>query len=223
MQANMTTKRSVDRRLVKKSKRLSWLLRHGASEVGLDMDEAGWVEVDAVLRTLRMSAAELDMVVRQNDKRRLQLVGGRVRACQGHSIDNRAVTREGLERSWAIYADAAPVWHGTSVDVVASIAAQGISPVQRTHVHLAPSVTSKVGKRSAVHVMLEVSPARTQAAGVTLYQAPNGVVLAREIPASCVVGLRAMTKRAQQAQAELAALFEGVTNHDIGAIVGSAR
>lgn len=207
MNANMTSKNTVDRRLTKKSKRLSWLLRHGASEVGLDMDAAGWVPVPAVLDALHMSLADLEEVVARNDKQRLQLVDGRVRASQGHSKDNRAVTLDALERSWQVHAGEASVWHGTSLEAVAAIAAEGISAVARTHVHLAPTLVSKVGKRAAVHVMLEVSPARVRAAGVTLYAAPNGVILARAIPAACIVGLRPMTARARAREAELAALF----------------
>jgi putative RNA 2'-phosphotransferase len=201
----------MDRDLIKKkSKKLSWLLRHGATEVGLDMDEAGWVDVRSVLETLRMTKGELEQVVRQNDKSRLELVGGRVRACQGHSIDNHAVTREGLERSWTVVTSDDSVWHGTSIDALPGIAREGILAVGRTHVHLAPAMTSKVGKRSTVHVMLEISPARVRAAGVTLYAASNGVVLAREIPAACVVGLHAMTKRAHEAKHLLAQMFEGI-------------
>ena len=200
----------VTRGLTDKSKRLSWLLRHGASELGLAMDSAGWVEVDAVLRALDISRDELETVVRENDKRRLELAGSRVRACQGHSRDNRAVTREALERSWSVHSEEAKLWHGTSLDAVASIAAEGILPGQRTHVHLAPSLASKVGKRAAVHVGLEVCPARVRRAGVTLYRAPNGVLLARWIPASCVTGLQALSKRARRREHELAALFESV-------------
>lgn len=194
----------------KKSKKLSWLLRHGASEIGLDMDEAGWVDVDSVLRILNMQLRDLETVVRENDKRRLELEGGRVRACQGHSIDNIAVTREGLERSWTVITSDASVWHGTSVDAVRGIAREGILAVGRTHVHLAPAMSSKVGKRASVHVMLEISPARVRAAGLNLYAASNGVVLARAIPAACVVGLHTMTKRAREQQAQLMTLFEGL-------------
>jgi putative RNA 2'-phosphotransferase len=205
-----STPKMDEHRIKKKSKRLSWLLRHGATEVGLDMDEAGWVDVDAVLHALGMAREELDIVVRENDKRRLELVGGRVRACQGHSVDNFAVTREGLEGSWTLYASDESVWHGTSIEAIPSIAREGIMPVGRTHVHLAPTMVSKVGKRASVHVMLEISPIRVRAAGLNLYVASNGVVLAREIPPSCVVGLHAMTKRAREAQSHLAALFEGI-------------
>jgi putative RNA 2'-phosphotransferase len=196
-------------RVKKRSKRLSWLLRHGASEVGLDMDEAGWVDVEQVLEVLEMPMHELETVVRENDKRRLELRDGRVRACQGHSIDNHAVTREGLERSWTVVSSDASVWHGTNIEAVRSIAREGILAGGRTHVHLAPAMESKVGKRASVHVMLEISPARVRAAGLNLYAASNGVVLAREIPPSCVIDLHAMTKRAREQQAQLAALFEG--------------
>jgi putative RNA 2'-phosphotransferase len=194
----------------KKSKKLSWLLRHGATEIGLDMDEAGWVDVDSVLRVLNMQLHDLQIVVRQNDKSRLELQGGRVRACQGHSIDNLAVTREGLERSWTVITSEASVWHGTSIEAVRSIAREGILAVGRTHVHLAPAKSSKVGKRASVHVMLEISPARVRAAGLNLYAASNGVVLAREIPAACVVGVHTMTKRAREQQAQLTALFGSI-------------
>jgi putative RNA 2'-phosphotransferase len=197
-------------RVKKKSKKLSWLLRHGASEVGLDMDEAGWVDVDSVLRVLNMQLSDLETVVRENDKRRLELVSGRVRACQGHSIDNHAVTREGLEQSWTVITSEASVWHGTSVDAVRGIAREGILAVGRTHVHLAPAMVSKVGKRASVHVMLEISPARVRAAGLNLYAASNGVVLAREIPAACVVAVHTMTKRANEQRSQLTALFEGI-------------
>jgi putative RNA 2'-phosphotransferase len=207
----MTSTKTMDADQVKKrSKRLSWLLRHGASDLGLDMDEAGWVDVEQVLGILNMPMHELETVVRDNDKRRLELRDGRVRACQGHSIDNHAVTREGLERSWTEVTSEASVWHGTSIEAVRSIAREGILAVGRTHVHLAPALVSKVGKRASVHVMLEISPARVRAAGLKLYAASNGVVLAREIPPSCVVGLQAMTKRAREQQAQLAALFEGI-------------
>lgn len=207
----MTSTRTMDAEQVKKkSKKLSWLLRHGATELDLDMDEAGWVDVDSVLRVLNMQLHDLETVVRQNDKSRLELVGGRVRACQGHSIDNHAVTREGLERSWTVVTSEAAVWHGTSVDAVRGIAREGILAVGRTHVHLAPAMSSKVGKRASVHVMLEISPARVRAAGLNLYAASNGVVLAREIPAACVVGLHTMTKRAREQQAQLTALFGSI-------------
>lgn len=178
---------------IAKSKRLSWLLRHGAPEVGLAMDEAGWAPVDAVLRATGMTRAELDEAVRTNTKQRLQIIGERVRACQGHSLANAAVTREGLERSWLAHEGDASLWHGTSRAAIDGIAAEGILPIARTHVHLAPSDASIVGKRAVVALLLEVDPTRLRAAGIGIFVAPNGVVLVREVPAACIVGVRATT------------------------------
>ena len=79
------------------SRRLSWLLRHGAGAVGLDMDAAGWVPVAQVLAAPRISRAELEAAVRTNDKGRLQLAGDRVRAMT--RFDNSVLPWFGLPRS----------------------------------------------------------------------------------------------------------------------------
>ena len=86
---------------VRQSKKLSWLLRHGAQQAGLAMDEAGWAAVPDVLRIARMSHRQLRTCVAENNKKRLQLEGDRVRCTQGHSLDGMPVTLEGLEASWA--------------------------------------------------------------------------------------------------------------------------
>jgi putative RNA 2'-phosphotransferase len=185
------------------SHKLSWLLRHGASEAGLDMDAAGWADVGDVLRTLGMSRAALDNAVRENNKARFDVRGGRIRACQGHSLAGTPVTLEALEASWERYEGDGPVWHGTRAATVGSIAREGILPGERTHVHLAEALDSTVGKRANV----EVSPARLSAAGVGLFVSPNGVLLARSVPPVAIVGLRCMTDRARRQGDALSALL----------------
>jgi putative RNA 2'-phosphotransferase len=187
------------------SRRLSWLLRHGAGEVGIEMDAAGWAPIAEVLRALGMSRAAFDAAVERNDKARLEVRGARVRACQGHSLEGMPVTREALEASWAPFEGDAPVWHGTRVAAIAGIAAAGILPGARTHVHLAPAIDSVVGKRAAVDVMLEIAPDRLRARGFALFQSPNGVVLAREVPPGCIAGLTPMVERARRREADLRA------------------
>lgn len=187
----------MDRRLVRQSKKLSRLLRHRGPDVGLRMDPAGWVEVDELLGHLQITRGDLEEVVRLNDKQRLQLLGSRIRCCQGHSLDCRAVTREALEASWSRYEGGDSVWHGTRVEVVEAIARDGILAQNRTHVHLAPATDSVVGKRAAVAVLLEVSCARLRERGHEVFTAPNGVILTRHVPAACVVGLRTLSDDAR--------------------------
>src|SRR5262245_35534210 len=126
-------------RLTDTSKKLSWLLRHGAPSQGIAMDAAGWVAVDDVLKALRMPLSLLEQVVQENTKNRLEIKDGRVRASQGHSTEGMPVTLDGLEASWEeVHADTS-IWHGTSVDAARSIARDGIRPVART-----PGLTADV-------------------------------------------------------------------------------
>lgn len=196
-----------DKKITRVSHTLSALLRHGANEAGLAMDAAGWAAIDDVLRKARIDRATLDAVVRENNKSRLEVRGERVRACQGHSRANMPVTLDALEASWEVDPRDAPVWHGTGVDALASIAREGLLPGERTHVHLAGATDSKVGKRAGVDVMLEIDTGRLRAAGLTLYRSSNGVLLVRAVPPGCIGGLVAESRKARDQEHALRALF----------------
>lgn len=193
--------------IIEKSKTLSWLLRHGAREAGVSMDAAGWVPVNQVLRYLRMTRDELNEVVETNSKSRLEIKNDLVRAVQGHSTDNMPVTLEALEASWTLYEANGSLFHGTTVEATDPISREGLVPQKRTHVHLAPSLDSKVGKRSATPVVLEVSTERLRQAGEKIYEAQNGVVLVRRVPVSCFVDLVCTTKAAEKRERDLKARF----------------
>jgi putative RNA 2'-phosphotransferase len=191
------------------SKRLSWLLRHGAPSEGIAMDAAGWVAVADVLRALRLTRAELTDVVELNTKSRLDLRGEQIRASQGHSTEGMPVTHDALEASWDRFVGAGPIWHGTAIEALPGIAREGLVPQARTHVHLAAELDSKVGKRASVHVMIEVSVERLGELGIGVFQSQNGVLLARCVPTAAIVGIRAMTARAKAKEPALRALFSG--------------
>jgi putative RNA 2'-phosphotransferase len=189
------------------SKKLSWLLRHGARESGVAMDAAGWAPVAEVLRALRMTRSLFDEAVATNTKSRLEIAGDRVRASQGHSPSGTPVTLDALEASWASWSGEGPLWHGTHANALPGIARLGILSGERTHAHLTDSLESAVGKRSQVDVMLEVSPALLRAEGIGIHRSPNGVILIRHVPPACIVGLVPMTKRARADEARLRAAF----------------
>lgn len=189
------------------SHKLSRLLRHGATEAGLDMDAAGWAEIADVLRLLRMSREALDIAVAENNKARFEVRGQRIRACQGHSARGMPVTEDALEASWTRLGEEGPVWHGTGIAALPSIAREGLLPGERTHVHLAEALDSTVGKRANVDVMLEVSPTRLAELGIGIFVSGNGVILVRRVPPAAIVGLRPMTDRARREGDSLRALF----------------
>src|SRR5688572_13968756 len=74
------------------SKFLSFVLRHEPQSIGIELDAAGWVDVDVLLRACAdkgrpLSRAELDEVVATSPKQRFAFSddGRRIRANQGHS------------------------------------------------------------------------------------------------------------------------------------------
>lgn len=180
--------------LVAKSKKLSWLLRHGARESRLTMDEAGFASVTDVLRLTRLSREQLDFVVTHNSKSRFEVRGERVRAVQGHSPEGTPVTLEGLERSWEEVLGDARLYHGTSVEAARAILdSAGVHAAARSHVHLAPTRDATVGKRAGVDVLLVISPVLLREAGLRVFRAPNGVLLARAVPRDAVTDILAAT------------------------------
>lgn len=200
------TKNNEDLRA--RSTRVSWLLRHGANERHLPMDTAGFATIHDVLRETRMTRDELDAVVADNNKQRFQIVGDRIRAVQGHSLDGTPVTLAGLEASWELVVDDAPLFHGTSVDAARAIlTSDGVHAAARSHVHLAAAVDATVGKRAAVDVLLEIDAHTLRTSGLAVFRAPNGVLLTRSVPRAAVVAITASTRRGTAALAGLTPLL----------------
>lgn len=192
------------------SKKLSWLLRHGAHEAGLALTPDGWANLDAVLRMLKLSEETVRRVVSSNEKKRFELdeSARRIRASQGHS--EGIVQVEEVESTWTRFEGTGLLFHGTHRAHLPEIAKQGLIAMSRTHVHLASSKDAVVGKRANVEVMLAIDPAKVRAEGEPLFVSPNGVVLARRIPRSAIVGLDAMTRAARSEEAALRALLFAV-------------
>ena len=173
----------MDKHLKHKSKFLSLVLRHQPEAAGVALDDAGWVAVDALLAGCAaagtpITRAELDAVVRTNDKQRFALSedGTRIRANQGHSVE--------VELGHAPADPPAVLYHGTSTDALPSIRAVGLERRNRHHVHLSdrPDTAAAVGGRHGKPVVLAVDAARMRADGHAFYRTPNGVWLADAVP-----------------------------------------
>jgi putative RNA 2'-phosphotransferase len=147
------------------------------------MSAEGWALIEDVCKVLRMDRTALAAAVQHNDKARLEVDGDRIRACQGHSAEGMPVTREALENSWRRVRPVEELWHGTNLGVLDLILRTGLHPGRRTHVHLAPSQDSHVGRRSRVDVLLGIDPAKLDQ---PVFQAPNGVLLVRSVPPEAI-------------------------------------
>jgi len=165
------------------SRRLSRVLLHRPDDVGLALEPAGWLPVDDLLAAyarsgLSVTRAELDEVVRTNDKQRFTFdsTGTRIRAVQGHSVP----VDLGLE------AQSPPprLWHGTSERHAAAVRREGLDRRSRHHVHLSadPETARRVGARHGRPVVLTVDAAAMARDGHVFLQAANGVWLTLHVP-----------------------------------------
>lgn len=170
-------------RLVRLSKRLSYVLRHDPGSHGLTLDREGWVDVDLLLAALSrhgrpVSRVDLELVVARNDKRRFALDTSRrrIRAQQGHSVP--------VDLGYLPRTPPPVLYHGTPEPNVPAILRDGLVPGRRHAVHLSPDAATAraVGDRRGPSVVLEVDAARLAADGTELTCSPNGVWLAAAVP-----------------------------------------
>ena len=143
---------SADRR-TRLSKFMSGALRHFPDDVGLEFDDRGWTEYEALVETVtnRYSWAEPDHVaaiIETDPKGRFERNSGRVRAAYGHSIDID------LEATDMPVPDR--LYHGTAPVNRSAIFRQGLRPMNRQAVHLSetPAEAREVGRRHASEPMV---------------------------------------------------------------------
>ena len=173
----------MDPTLVPISRFLSLVLRHNPGVIGLELDSAGWADVNELVQRASAHGRPLsvDLVrdaVEQNDKRRFSFSadGTRVRAVQGHSIP----VDLGLERA----APPATLYHGTAQRFLDAIRQEGLQPRARQHVHLSDNAATavQVGARHGRPVALQVDSLGMAAEGFAFFQAENGVWLTAAVP-----------------------------------------
>ncbi|MFF4650130.1 RNA 2'-phosphotransferase [Streptomyces sp. NPDC001380] len=172
-----------ERTTVRASKFLSRVLRHDPAAAGVELDPAGWVEVEVLLAALArhgrpLTRDQLDHVVASNDKRRFAYSedGLRIRASQGHSV----AVDLGLPP-----ADPPPVlYHGTTGRTLGAVLREGLRPMSRQDVHLSAdrATAVRVGSRRGRPVVLVVDAAAMAAAGHVFRVSANGVWLAAAVP-----------------------------------------
>jgi putative RNA 2'-phosphotransferase len=170
---------------VQLSKRLSLWLRHKPEAAALELDEAGWTDVDAVLTALASSGLasgrqRLEQVIAGNDKQRFELSpdGTRIRARQGHSVPVRL--------DWPSRDPPQHLYHGTVDRFLPAILAEGLKPMRRHHVHLSPDLETarKVGGRRGTPVILRVKAKALAAIGQPFFLTDNNVWLTAHVSAS---------------------------------------
>jgi putative RNA 2'-phosphotransferase len=177
---------ALTREQTRTSRRISMVLRHRPESAGLTLDPHGWVPVADLLAALRLSRAELDVVVTENDKQRFAITTGAdgvelIRANQGHS------RRVAVDLDLPPATPPAILFHGTPAANLPSITKSGLRSQSRHHVHLSLDVPTalRVGHRRSVDVVvLRVAAAEMAEAGHIFHRSDNGVWLTATVPAA---------------------------------------
>ena len=179
--------RELQKKLIKYSRNLCYILRHKPDSIGLQLDDQGWVGVEDLISATTetdypLTEELLSEIVISDDKQRFALSkdGLKIRASQGHSVD----VNLGLKPS----RPPELLYHGTTDRSLKSILSNGLQKQQRMHVHLSTTreQAKTVGKRHGRPVILEVRAQVMGNEGYQFYLSDNGVWLTDHVPSEYI-------------------------------------
>lgn len=165
------------------SKFLSLVLRHRPDEIGIELDPAGWVDVNELLDACRRHGRRISLdalreVVATSPKRRFAFSdnGLRIRASQGHSVN--------VDLGYQSAQPPELLYHGTVAGSLDAIREKGLLKMDRHHVHLSPDpeTASAVGQRRGRPVILRIRAREMATAGYEFFLSANGVWLTDRVP-----------------------------------------
>lgn len=170
---------------VKLSKEISYALRHAPWEYELELDDKGFVLITQLLDALNqvndygrnIVIDDLKYIIANFDKIRHEIVGDKIRALYGHSVNSKIVKPE---------SSPPPIlYHGTSHQFLKDIINDGLKPMNRQYVHLSVDVETAtiVGKRRDNNpVILEINCKNAMLDGIKFYIGNDKVWLCDKVP-----------------------------------------
>ena len=140
------------------SKAMARVLRHSAPEMGLVVDDGGFVSIDDLCTAIRQPLQTVVDVANHPGEPRFQIEDGRVRALYGHSFPV-------LELNEVIAPSPEEIFHGTAWSALDSVLGEGLLPRGRQNVHLTTNESEalEVGRRHGPPALLAVPTARSKA------------------------------------------------------------
>ncbi len=160
---------------------VSGALRHFPDDLGLAMNQHGWVDVDVLVDTMRTrykwsNKEKLFSIIESDEKGRYEVKGTKIRARYGHSVDIDLDYDENTLPE---------LYYGASREEVDILLEKGIKPIKQRYVHLSTSV-EKAREVAKIHsddpVLLVINAGEAQDDGVTMLSATENIVLSEEIP-----------------------------------------
>lgn len=168
----------------KDSIKLSGILRHNAHKFNIKMDDYGYVNINDLIKYFnkKYTLQDIEKCVEKDNKNRFKLkeVKGQyyIKANQGHSID---IINEDLKIIKSV--NELPhgiAVHGTYYKCLKDIIKNGLSKMDRTHIHMCCSDNNSQvisGMRSNCQVMIYIDVALALSNGIKFYLSENNVIL----------------------------------------------
>jgi putative RNA 2'-phosphotransferase len=177
------------------SKFLSYVLRHAPESFGLALDAHGYASIESVLKTLRRRYGQFEMedlrrLVKMDTRGMYEIVGDRIRARYGHSVD--AAPGSAPVRPPEV------LYHGTAARNLNRILRDGLRAMRRQFVHLSTNVedATAVGRRHSQNItLLKIWALKAHETGVEFYR-EGSVYLVKGVPPAFIE----MTEVKTQAQ-----------------------
>lgn len=160
---------------------LSGALRHFPDDLGLAMDQHGWVDMGVLLDVMLTrypwaSAQRLKALVESDVKGRYQINGNKIRARYGHSVDIELNFPEN---------DIEDLYYGSSQEEGEMILEMGIRPVRQRYVHLSTSYEKAV-EAASFHsenpIIFKIKAFDAMDNGVNMMIVNEFIVLSEEVP-----------------------------------------
>ncbi len=170
----------MEKKYVRLSKYLSYILRHNPASARITLDERGFADLDRVMEALestrhRWAGKEaIEKLIAESEKQRFEIVKGKIRALYGHSVAVKVCRT---------YDPSGNLYHGTSPKALNTIREEGLKPMGRQFVHLSKTIDDAVtvGKRHHPHPVILIIDAVRASHDISFYERGD-VVLAKEIP-----------------------------------------
>ncbi len=170
-----------DERTERMGRFLSGALRHFPDDLGLAMNQHGWVDIDVLVDVMMTrypwaSHNRLIAMVESDKKDRYQISDKNIRARYGHSV---VIDLDFPEN------DLEFVYYGASQEEADMIQEMGIKPVRQRYVHVS-STYEKAVEAASVHtenpVIFRVDAFAAMEGGVEMMVVNEFIVLSEEIP-----------------------------------------
>lgn len=163
---------------IRLSKKLSYLLRHGAVKEGLSIKEDGFISIDQLLseKLQGYTLEDIKEVVETNDKKRFIIRENNgileIKATQGHSI--KEINNLCLKPLDRVDFD---IIHGTYYKNWEAIKSKGLSCMKRNHIHFSKGLNFICGLRKSAEIYIYIDFEKAKRDGLKFFESENEIIL----------------------------------------------